>query len=121
MSTGWAPGMQTPRLTNVGLDQSVEGPERPIRDLAFGILLEALRDLPDLTKRSSREGSENWKEDAREWIFSEETDPGSLYWVCGVLNISSVALREELRLLQCADRKCREELIEKLSRFQIHC
>ena len=94
----------------------VDGPEPPIRNLAFSILLQALRDLLALRKPSPR--GENWKADAAQWIFSEETGPGSFHWVCGILEISEWALREKLRVLEGADRKRREELFETLSRFQ---
>ena len=120
MSTDGLTTMKTPMLTNTGLGMPIKGPEPPIRNLAFGILLQALRDLWALRKASRRgNDQENWRADAAQWIFSEETGPGSFHWVCGVLGISAGALREKLRVLEGADCKRREELFETLSRVQM--
>ena len=112
--------MRTPTFTSTGLGHGTQDPEPFIRNLAFGILLRALRDLLVLSQSSSGSERENWNEEARQWVLSEETSPGSFHWVCEALSLSPRTLREKLRSLRCAERRRRKEFIEKLSRFQRH-
>jgi hypothetical protein len=108
-------------LASEGLYPQPKGPDLPIKNLAFGILLQALRDIVAQSKSGEgRKGSWNpWYRDAVAWFLSEEAAPGSCFWVCEVLNTSPRKLREWLLTYQQSDRKHREELFRNLSRFQI--
>ena len=109
------------KLVSERLYPQRKGPDLPIRNLALGILLQALRDIVAQSKSGEgRKGSWNtWYRDALAWFLSEEATPGSFFWVCEVLNTSPRKLREWLLIYQQSDRKHREELFSNLSRFQI--
>ena len=97
------------------------GLEASIRKLAVAILLQALRDLltPSKSGKENRKNWEKWQQDALHWFFSEESTPGSFYWVCDVLNIGSWRILEGLRAYQRCDSEQLKELVSKLSQFQI--
>ncbi len=85
--------------------------------MAFAILVQAVRDLMSPKKSSQRDWA-IWQEDALGWVFSEETIPGSFYWVCEVLDISEWRFRKGVRAFEHSSRKQQEEMSEKISGFQ---
>ncbi len=107
------------KLTSQGLYGREKGLEPSVKKLAVAILLQALRDLlaPSKSGKENRRNWERWQRDAQEWFFSEKSTPGSFYWVCEVLNIGSWRILKGLRIRR--DRKQREEVVRKLSEFQI--
>ena len=107
------------KLTRQGLYGREKGLEPSVKKLAVAILLQALRDLlaPSKSGKENRRNWERWQRDAQEWFFCEETTPGSFYWVCEVLNIGSWRILKGLRIRR--DRKQLEEVVRKLSEFQI--
>jgi hypothetical protein len=92
------------------------GPRESETNLAFGILLQALRDLMR-PKKSSKEDWQVWQKDALEWLLSEETSPGSFHWVCEILVISPQTFRKGLLALNCSDCEELTEKSKKLSWF----
>jgi len=111
--------VEYPKLVSSQPYRRTKGPEASIRKLAVAILLQALRDLltPSRSGKENRTNWEKWQQDALHWFFSEEKAPGSFYWVCEVLNIGSWRILKGLRIRR--DRKQREEVVRKLSEFQI--
>jgi len=101
-----------------GRERGLDG---SIKKLAVAILVQALRDLltPRKSGKENRRNGEKWQQDALHWFSSEETTPGSLYWVCDILNIGSWRIREGLRIYQRCDRDQLKGLVSKLSEFQI--
>lgn len=97
--------MELKSLASYGLYPQPKGPERSFRNLAVGILVQALRDLT-LTKTPSNRRSHVWQRDARKWFLSNEAHPGSLNWVCEILHIDQARLRRELR--PYLEPECRE-------------
>ena len=86
--------------------------------MAFAILVQAVRDLMSPKKSSQRDWA-IWQEDALEWVFSEETTPGSFYWVCEVVDISEWRFRKGVRAFERSGRKQQEEMSKKISGFQL--
>ena len=107
------------RLASQGLDGHQKGPEAAVRKLALAILLQALRDLLASSKsgKENRQNWEEWQKDALHWFLCEKTTPGSFYWVCEVSHIGSWRILKGLRIRR--DRKQLEEVVRKLSEFQI--
>lgn len=105
--------------TSQGLYGQEKGLEPSVKKLALAILLRALRDLlaPSKSGKENRSNWEGWQRDAQEWFFSEETTPGSFYWVCEVSNIGSWRILKGLRIRR--DRRQLEEVVRKLSELQI--
>jgi len=105
--------------TSQGLYGQEKGLEPSVKKLALAILLRALRDLlaPRKSGKKNRKNWEGWQRDAQEWFFSEETAPGSFYWVCEVSNIGSWRILKGLRIRR--DRRQLEEVVSKLSELQI--
>jgi len=77
----------------------------------------AINVLLPLLGKENRKNWEGWQRDAQEWFFSEETTPGSFYWVCEVSHIGSWRILKGLRIRR--DRKQLEEVVRKLSEFKI--
>ena len=105
--------------TRQGLYGREKGLEPSIKKLALAILLQAMRDLLATRKsgKGYRKNWEGWQRDAQEWFFSEETTPGSFYWVYEILNIGSWRILKVLRIRR--DHNQLEEVVRKLSEFQI--
>ena len=89
-----------------------------MRNLALGILLQAFRDIVSPKKGSNKEW-ELWSQDALEWFYSNETHPGSLLWVCEVLEMDHKELRTWLHDYRHSGRSRKQEMAKKLIRFQI--
>ena len=105
--------------THQGFYGREKGLEPSVKKLAVAILLQALRDLlaPRKSGKENKRNWERWQRDAQEWFFSEETTPGSFYWVCEILNIGSWRILKGLRIRR--DHNQLEEVVRKLSEFQI--
>ncbi|MDA2925716.1 hypothetical protein MYX78_00540 [Acidobacteria bacterium AH-259-G07] len=82
-------------LVTYGLYPSVKGPDSSVKNLALAILRQAFRDA-FASPRNSR--NESWRKDALEWFFSQEDCPGSLDWVCEILQIDAGSFREWLQI-----------------------
>lgn len=65
-----------------GIYPETESLNAAVRRLAVGILRRAFLDLVP----SSRE-PKMWQRDALKWFFSDDTHPGSLHWVCAILEM----------------------------------
>lgn len=89
-----------------------------MRNLALGILLQAFRDIVSPKKSSNKEW-ELWRQDALEWFYSNESHPGSLLWVCEVLEMDHKELCGWLGDYRNSGRSRKQEMAEKLIRFQI--
>jgi hypothetical protein len=107
-----------PVLASEGLYPQSKRPDPAVRKLALGILLQAFRDVVAPKSTSNRE-AEIWREDALEWFASDETHPGSLTWVCQVLQVNPVKLHRWLDAYRNGDREHKKEMARKLIRFQI--
>ena len=79
-------------LASEGLWPPEKRPDASVRRLARGILNRAFLDLT--SQSQSGRGSEEWQRDAREWFLSYESHPGSLSWVCAVLNTDEKTIRQ---------------------------
>ena len=69
-----------------------------MRNLALGILLQAFRDIVS-PKKTSNKDWKSWKQDALDWFYSNTTHPGSLLWVCEVLEMNQKDLPPRLPIL----------------------
>ena len=110
--------MKAAALESEGLYPQIKKPDPPLRNLALGILLQAFRDIVSPKKASNKEW-ELWRQDAIEWFGSDETHPGSLLWVCEVLEMSPRDLRTWLHDYKSSNGHRRREMARKLIRFQI--
>ena len=110
--------MKVQMLENNGLYPQVKTPDRPTRNLALAILNQAFRDIVS-PNRASQEWK-TWKRDAARWFSSDDVDLGSFHWVCGVLEIDSLKLRDWLETYCTGGLKRRKEVTRKLLRFRIY-
>lgn len=93
-------------------------PDPPVSKLALGILLQALRDVVT-PQKSSLEDGEDWRHDAIEWFNESETSPGSLHWVCQILEFNPSGLLHWIEEFERSHESRREEWARKLTRFHI--
>ena len=105
-------------LESEGLYPQTKKPDPSLRNLALGILLQALRDVVSPKKSLNKEWN-FWRKDALDWFHSDEPHPGSLLWVCEVLEVNPKNLRDWLRHYQRSGYNRRKEISKKLVRFQI--
>ena len=110
--------MKSTILESEGLYPQQKKPEPSLRNLALGILLQALRDIVSPKKSSHKEWN-LWKKDALDWFSSKDTHPGSLAWVCEVLEMDPRELKEWLHRYQHSGYHRKKEMAKKLVRFQI--
>ncbi|MFQ5930690.1 MAG: hypothetical protein ACE5MK_13440 [Acidobacteriota bacterium] len=110
--------MKATVLESEGLYPQTKKPDPSLRNLALGILLQAFRDIVSPKKASNKEW-ELWRQDAIEWFYATETHPGSLLWVCEILEMDPKELRQWLRDYRRSNRDRRKEMAKKLVRFQI--
>ena len=110
--------MKATALESEGLYPQTKKPDPSLRNLALGILLQALRDIVSPKKSSNKEW-DLWRKDALEWFHSDETHPGSLLWVCEVLEMNPKDLRDWLRDYRSSGHSRRKEMAKRLIRFQI--
>jgi len=110
--------MKATFLESEGLYPQKKKPDPSMRNLALGILLQAFRDIVSPKKVSNKEW-ELWRRDAQVWFFSNETHPGSLLWVCEVLEMSQRDLRGWLLEYRRSNYNRKKEMAKKLIRFQI--
>ncbi|HSR69523.1 MAG TPA: hypothetical protein VLU25_16425 [Acidobacteriota bacterium] len=99
-------------------ESKLKRPEPPVSKLALGILLQALRDVT-APKESSREDSEVWRDDAVEWFTASGNGPGSLNWVCQILEMNPGGFRRWLTDYHSSEEFQRREWSKKLTRFHI--
>jgi hypothetical protein len=110
--------MRSAALESEGLYPQTKKPEPSLRNLALGILLQAFRDIVAPKKASNKEWEE-WRQDALDWFYSYESQPGSFHWVCEVLEMSPNDLRAWLQDYRQSSAKQKKEMARKLTRFQI--
>lgn len=110
--------MKATALESEGLYPQTKKPDPALRNLALGILLQAFRDIVSPKKASNKEW-ELWRKDALEWFCAADTHPGSLLWVCEVLEMNPKELRQWLRDYRRSNRDRKREMAKKLIRFQI--
>ncbi len=111
--------MRTSAIESEGLYPQTKKPDPSLRNLALGILLQALRDIVAPKKSSNNKEWAIWRKDALEWVFSEDVHPGSFIWVCEVLEMKPNELREWLHSYKHCDQTQKKEMARKLIRFQI--
>lgn len=100
-----------------GLHPHNNRPDNSVIILAMGILTQAVRDLIRPQTRRERDWKE-WKEDARGWVKSEESDFGSFHWVCSIIKADPDAVRnwiESLNGLSEAEKKSTVQMLLRLT------
>lgn len=110
--------MKASTLESDGLYPQTKRPDPSLRNLALGILLQAFRDIVTPKKAANKEWDE-WRQDALEWFYADESYPGSFLWVSGVLEMNPRELREWLRDYRKSNGEQKKEMARKLTRFQI--
>ena len=100
---------------STGLHLTQEPLDPSVRKLARAILRQAVRDM--LMHQDSASGeSDDWGKDAAQWFFSDETDPGSLTWVCDILQLQPWMLRQWLSVYYQSHHQKREIMLMELFR-----
>jgi len=100
---------------STGLYSTKEPLDPSVRKLARAILRQAVRDM--LMHQDSASGqSDDWGKDAAQWFFSDETDPGSLTWVCDILQLQPWMLRQWLSVYYQSHQQRRELMVMELFR-----
>ena len=100
---------------STGLYSTKELLDPSVRRLARAILRQAVRDM--LMHQDSPSGeSYGCEEDVAQWFFSDETDPGSLTWVCDILHLQPWMLRQWLSVYHQSHHQKRELMAMELFR-----
>lgn len=110
--------MRSSALESEGLYPQTRKPDPSLLNLSLGILLQAFRDIVAPKKTSNKEWEE-WRQDALDWFYSYENQPGSFHWVCEVLEMSPNELRGWLQEYRQSTARQKKEMARKLTRFQI--
>ena len=98
---------------STGLYSTKEQLDPSVRKLARAILRQAVRDM--LMQSDSESGEpDGWEQDAAQWFFSDETDPGSLTWVCDLLRLQPWMLHQWLSVYHRSDGQQREQMVREL-------
>lgn len=100
-----------------GLHPPNNRPDNSVITLAMGILTQAVRDLIRPQTRRERDWKE-WREDARTWVNSDETEFGSFQWVCSVIKANPPAVRkwvESLKDFSEAEKKSTIQMLLRLT------
>ncbi|MGH9340748.1 MAG: hypothetical protein ACRD1R_14425 [Acidobacteriota bacterium] len=105
-------------LASEGLYPPPKRLDPPMRNLALGILLQAFRDLVTPRRAASNEWKV-WRQDALEWFLSEDSYPGSFRWVCDVLQMDAVHLRQWIHRYRGSENSDRRRMVQKLIHFRI--
>ncbi len=104
-------------LSSEGLFPKVAKPSKEVRNLAMGILVQAVRDI--IPKRSQNREWKAWRQDALEWFFSDEVRPGSFLWVTEILQVAPTLIRSWLKVfLRCGLRQ-QKEMASRLIHFRV--
>ena len=90
-----------------------------VRRLAGGILTRALRDVA--VKRTGDTRWETWHRDALEWVFSDNRQPASFYWVCDMLQISPPKLRGWVHTYMQSNKLRKTEMANRLPGIHYRC
>ena len=111
-------------FTNINFQESSGGlhPQSKRADnsviiLAMGILTQAVRDLIRPQTRRERDWKE-WREDAKTWVHSEDSEFGSFQWVCSVIRANPPAVRNwvvSLNDLSDAEKKSTIQMLLRLT------
>jgi hypothetical protein len=113
-----APEFHWPDLASEGLYPQNRKSDGAVRNLALAILLQAFRDIVAPKKASNKEWAV-WRQDAAEWFLDEEDGPGSLQWVCDILEMHPRQLRQWLKSYRHSNHAAKKEMAKRLVRFQI--
>ncbi len=114
-----------PQTDSARWENEVFQPMRPnqldpsLTNLARSILSQAFRDLlanQNFKQESEFWRSEFWREDASDWFFSEETYPGSLNWVCEVLQLEPWVLWQWLTTYYQSSEMKQQKMVKILFR-----
>ena len=107
--------MSSKMWKSTGLYSTKELLDPSVRKLARAILRQALRDM--LMHQDCPSGeSDGCEEDVAQWFFSDETDPGSLTWVCDILQLQPWMLRQWLSVYHQSPHQKREHMVMELFR-----
>ena len=100
---------------STGLYSTKEPLDPSVQKLARAILRQAVRDM--LMHQETQSGeSDGWRKDAAQWFFSDKTDPGSLTWVCEILQLQPWMLRQWLSVYHQSHHQRREHMVMELYR-----
>ncbi|MGH9342104.1 MAG: hypothetical protein ACRD1R_21590 [Acidobacteriota bacterium] len=105
-------------IASEGLYPQSKKADPAVRKLALGILLQAFRDVVTPRRAPSKEDS-GWKKDAIEWFYSYDEYPGSLIWVCDILQMDPNGLREWLDHFRQSDGRSKTVMALRLIHFRI--
>ncbi len=104
-------------LSSEGLYPRSAKPSKEVRNLAMGILVQAVRDI--IPKRSRSEAWKSWREDALEWFESDESQPGSFLWVTEILQVAPIRIRTWLGVFLHCDSNEQKEMASRLIHFRV--
>jgi len=68
--------------------------DRSTKRLATAILAQALRDALSTSGLGTQQVVGGWRRDALKWFVSDEEDPGSLRWVCRIVEMNVDDIRQ---------------------------
>ncbi len=104
-------------LSSDGLYPRLAKPSKEVRNLAMGILVQAVRDI--IPKSSRSDEWKSWRADALEWFMSDHEEPGSFVWVTEILNVTPMRIRSWLRVFLRSDRERQVKMASRLIHFRV--
>ena len=93
--------------------------DRSTRKLATAILVQALRDAMVVGVRLREEDQKRWRNDALDWFFSPNSQPGSFNWVIQVIQADAESFRKWIRTYMHGDGKLRRQMEARLKKTRL--
>ncbi len=108
---------QTSALASQGLYPQSGRPDPDVRNLATGILVQAIRDI--IPKKSPDKDWRMWRDDSLEWFFDDRYSPGSFFWVCDVLGATPRKIRHWIKVFQKSDLPRQKRMASRMINFRL--
>ncbi len=108
---------QSSALASQGLYPQSSRPDPDVRNLAIGILVQAVRDI--IPKKSPDKDWQMWRDDSLEWFFDDSYAPGSFLWVCGVLGATPKRIRRWVKVFLNSEPARQKKMASRMINFRL--
>ena len=104
-------------LSSQGLYPQSGRPDPDVRNLATGILVQAVRDM--IPKKYPDKNWKVWRDDSLEWFFDDRDSPGSFLWVCDVLDASPTKIRRWVKVFLGSEVERQKRMASRIINFRL--
>lgn len=104
-------------LASEGLYPKINRPDPDVRNLATGILVQAIRDI--IPKKSADQEWRMWRDDSLKWFFNDVYEPGSFLWVCNILDATPKRIRRWIKIFLKSDAAAQKKMASRMINFRL--